>query len=136
MSLPGPENKKYAIKIIDKESLMSQKNIVRKKLGRVTHHDNFQNILNEILILGSIDHINVVKLVEVIDDQRYPQLYIVLEYAEKGEVLQYDADKNRFVVRNSDIKYLPETDIKRMMRQIVNGLNYCKIKSTLQWGHS
>lgn len=112
---------------------MNQKNIIRKKLGGVTHHDSFQNILNEILILGSIDHINVVKLVEVIDDQRYPQLYIIMEFAEKGEVLQYQPDSNKFIVRDSELKYLPEAEIKRMMRQIVNGVNYRKVTSSFQW---
>lgn len=111
---------------------MSQKTIIKKKLGRVTHHDSFHNILNEVLILGSLDHLNVVKLVEIIDDDRYPQLYIIMEYAEKGEVLSYNSGTNRFVYRDGDMDYLPEEEIKRIMRQIVNGLNYRTINSARQ----
>lgn len=54
-------------------------------------------VLNEILILGELDHKNVIKMIEVIDNpvdtkdhSEHSNLYMVLEYAEHGESMSWN----------------------------------------------
>ena len=110
--------------------------MVKQQLGKIKHDDHFHNILNEIQILGDYNHVNVVRLVEVLDDKRYPLMYMILEFAEKGELLEYDFAKKRFSLRDTNEPYMEELEIKRVTREIVDGLNYCKLTSALKRDHT
>lgn len=47
-----------------------------------------QKVYREIAILKKLDHPNVVKLVEVLDDPDEDHLYLVFELLERGQVLE------------------------------------------------
>merc|ERR1719361_2217918 len=49
--------------------------------------------LREIAILKKLDHPNVVKLVEVVDDPEEDNLYMAFEFLEKGELLEIPTEK-------------------------------------------
>jgi len=53
---------KVAIKVLDKEKL----------------HDNIDCIMEEVAILNTLDHPNIVKYYETYDDNKY--IYLVMEY--------------------------------------------------------
>ena len=36
----------------------------------------------------------------MIDDEKYSSLYMILELAEKGEIMKYNFDKNWFTINN------------------------------------
>ncbi|MCQ2817552.1 MAG: serine/threonine-protein kinase [archaeon] len=67
----GNQIKKYAIKTITKKKLSSR---------------DIQNLTNEVQILSSLDHPNIIKLEEAYQDQFY--LHIVTELCEGKDVLQ------------------------------------------------
>jgi len=100
-----------AIKIINKNTL-KRKRTIRKGQAPSSLYDN---VLQEIAIMKRVNHPNIVKLHEVIDDERKEKLYIILEYLPKGSVM------------NGDVKTEAITDhekIRAYMRDIIMGLEY------------
>lgn len=63
--------------------------------------------------MKKLDHPNVVKLIEVLDDPEEDNLYLVFELVEKGEVLQLPTDKP-----------LDEPTARRYFRDVVLGVEY------------
>ena len=76
----------------------------------------FQRILNEVKILQSVDHPNVIKLEDFIDTADY--LFIVLELAEGGELFDKIIDKTK----------LNETEAKLHFYQIASAIKYLHSK--------
>ncbi|OHS94057.1 CAMK family protein kinase [Tritrichomonas foetus] len=89
----------YAIKIIRKEDFQDRPNLQTK-------------IQREIALMRLVDHPHILKLVDFLESPRH--LYIVLEYASKGELFDYLVEK----------KTLPEDVAIRFFRQIIYGLEY------------
>ena len=52
--------------------------------------------MKEIDIHKMLSHPNVIKLYETIDDKEDEKVYLIMEYAEKGQILTYDATTNQF----------------------------------------
>ena len=76
-------------------------------------------IYREIAILKKIDHPNVVKLVEVVDDPNEDNIYMAFELLEKGEVLEIPSDQP-----------LTEEEAIQCFRDVVHGLEYRKLSTT------
>ncbi|KAN0011962.1 hypothetical protein ACTFIU_000181 [Dictyostelium citrinum] len=70
----------YAIKIFNKIRLKKQ----TMGIGRT---NAFDDVLKEIAIMKKMNHINVVKLYEVINDPQEEYIYIVMEYIEGGSIM-------------------------------------------------
>lgn len=88
-----------------------------KKEGRpsptITHP--IQRVYREIAILKKLDHPNVVKLVEVLDDPVEDHLYLVFELLERGQVLEVPTDKP-----------LTVDQAWTYFRDVVLGIEYCE----------
>lgn len=67
-----------AIKIVDRQG--------RSRAFRPSEPSHEEKIRREIAIMKKTNHPNVVKLIEVLDDESSRKIYLVLEYVEKGEV--------------------------------------------------
>ena len=72
-----------------------------------------KRIFQEVYILKKINHQNVIRLLEVFENKRY--LFLVLEYAPKGDLLKYVKRKTK----------LDENIAKEIFAQIVGGLRHC-----------
>jgi len=96
------DDKNYAMKILSKKKLKKKAGI----FGRAAPHrkgsagtkikkpeNPLDKVYREIAIMKKLDHPNVVKLVEVLDDPEDDQLYMVFELLERGEVLEVPCDK-------------------------------------------
>ena len=110
--------------------------MTKQELGKIKHDNEFHKILNEIQILGDFNHNNVVRLLEVLDDKRFPLLYMILEFAERGELLELDMTTMRYSLPDTNEPYMEEKEIRKVTREIVDGLNYCRFKSTLKRDYS
>jgi [calcium/calmodulin-dependent protein kinase] kinase len=87
----------YAMKILSKKKLKKKAGIFgraaphRKGSGgtKLKQTENpLDKVYREIAIMKKLDHPNVVKLVEVLDDPVEDNLYMVFELLERGEVLE------------------------------------------------
>jgi len=84
---------------------------IDKKYMKDEHHK--KKIFQEVAILKLVRHKNIVRLFEVFEDDRY--LYLVMEYADGGDLLKYVKEKTR----------LFESEARYIFKQIVEGLGYC-----------
>ena len=123
LALHTKEQRYYAIKQYNKSLLLKKKELVRTKDGNTIYRDNFQDVINEISVMKLLNHPNVIKMVEVLEDPVKEKVYIVEEYCQKGQII--DWDENKMVFKSCrDGKALAEKEIARVFRQIVIGLEY------------
>ncbi|XP_050742161.1 calcium/calmodulin-dependent protein kinase kinase 1 isoform X1 [Drosophila biarmipes] len=81
----------YAMKILSKKRLVRQAGLMRRGPRKTT--SPLDRVYREIAVLKKLDHPNVVKLVEVLDDPQEDSLYMVFELVQQGEVLRIPTDK-------------------------------------------
>jgi len=95
--------------------LLTGKHVAVKSIEKkyIKEESSQKKIFQEVLILKKMKHQKVIKLLEVFENKRY--LFIVLEYASKGDLLRYVKRKGR----------LSEEAAKELFKQIVSGLRYC-----------
>ncbi|XP_076681634.1 uncharacterized protein LOC143375897 [Andrena cerasifolii] len=104
----------YAMKILSKKKLMKKAGIFgRMAPGRKGTANPLAKVYREIALLKKLDHPNVVKLVEVLDDPDEDNLYLVFELVERGEILQIPTDKP-----------LDEETVRKNFRDVVMGVEY------------
>ncbi|XP_030210245.1 calcium/calmodulin-dependent protein kinase kinase 2 [Gadus morhua] len=95
------DNTYYAMKVLSKKKLMRQAGFPRRppprgaKIpeGMPQPKGPLERVYQEIAILKKLDHPNVVKLVEVLDDPSEDHLYMVFELVKKGAVMEVPAEK-------------------------------------------
>lgn len=116
------EDTHYAMKILSKKKLQKKAGIfgriapTRKGPGGrlIKKAENpLDKVYREIAILKKLDHPNVVKLVEVVDDPEEDNLYMAFEFLEKGELLEIPTEKP-----------LTEEEAWRSFRDVISGLEY------------
>ncbi|XP_070135828.1 calcium/calmodulin-dependent protein kinase kinase 1 isoform X2 [Drosophila bipectinata] len=81
----------YAMKILSKKRLLRQAGLMRRGPRKAT--SPLDRVYREIAVLKKLDHPNVVKLVEVLDDPIEDSLYMVFELVKLGEVLRIPTEK-------------------------------------------
>lgn len=86
----------YAIKIVDKKRLRRIRHFSRDESGKLIVKDGMINVYQEVSIMKKLRHPNIISLHEVIDDSENHMLYIVLDYAEKGEAITWDEEEEVF----------------------------------------
>ncbi|XP_044314745.1 uncharacterized protein LOC108041322 isoform X1 [Drosophila rhopaloa] len=101
----------YAMKILSKKRLLRQAGLMRRGPRKAT--SPLDRVYREIAVLKKLDHPNVVKLIEVLDDPLEDSLYMVFELVKQGEVLRIPTDKP-----------LPEKRAWSIFRECLLGLEY------------
>ncbi|RDD38081.1 MAP/microtubule affinity-regulating kinase 3 [Trichoplax sp. H2] len=99
-----PTGREVAIKIIDKTQMNAS---------------GLQKLYREVKIMKCLDHPNIVKLFEVIDNET--TLYLIMEYASGGEVFDYLVTHGR----------MKEKEARSKFRQIVSAVQYCHQKRVI-----
>ena len=117
------DSKYYAIKQYNKSVLKKKKELVKGKDGKTIYRDNFQDVLNEMRVMKQLNHENVITLHEVIDDPDSEKIYLVIDYCEKGQVIDWDDTNMKFFSCREE-KVLSESEISRIMVQAVTGIEY------------
>ena len=134
IELVEKEGVKYAIKIIDKYFLQSQKNMEFDEEGNIIVNTSFENAIKEIAILKKTSHPNIIKLYEILYCKKNKKIYLILEYCEHGELIDYDEEKGEFKInKNAKEKektgkknelYYSTKQIFKFLKNIVSGLYY------------
>ena len=96
------EKEMYAMKEVSKKVFTNQKSDLSK----------------EVLVLTKIDHPNVVKLIEVLDDESLTQQFLILEYVDGGPIMTLDC------TGKSKEEPFTEQVTRAYFQQIVEGLCY------------
>eukprot|EP00756_Hemistasia_phaeocysticola_P029624 Hpha_TRINITY_DN16241_c7_g6::TRINITY_DN16241_c7_g6_i1::g.12267::m.12267/K07359/CAMKK2; calcium/calmodulin-dependent protein kinase kinase 2 len=97
---PGPDEPElYAMKVVMKKAMAKDK----------------QN--KEVEILKRIDHPNVVRLHEVMNDPSRTEMFMIFEFVDGGPILELGDDGRADEV-------LEEAKLRKYMKQIVDGLQY------------
>ncbi|KAH8378944.1 hypothetical protein KR009_002208 [Drosophila setifemur] len=99
------------MKILSKKRLLRQAGLMRRGPKKAT--SPLDRVYREIAVLKKLDHPNVVKLVEVLDDPIEDSLYMVFELVKQGEVLSIPT-----------IKPLSEERALGIFRETLLGLEY------------
>ena len=94
-----PTNEKVAIKIMDKQQILSDEL-------------NKERVLNEISILKIVRHNNIIKLYEVMETPQ--KIYLVMEYCDGGELFDYIVSK----------QHLSEKQACVFFQEIIDALTY------------
>ena len=97
------DNKTYAMK--------------RVKMGQLSYKDK-QNALNEIRILASLNHPNIIGYKEAFFDDTTQTLNIVMEYADDGDI------QSKIKINQRKRLLFSESTIWNFLLQILHGLNY------------
>ncbi|KAI9487825.1 MAG: kinase-like domain-containing protein [Benjaminiella poitrasii] len=93
---------KVAIKIIPKSHLAANASVEKA-------------VKREIAVMKLINHPNIMSLLDVIDLSDSPNLYLILEYVQGGELFEHLVSKGR----------LSEPEARKYFQQIIVGLDYC-----------
>jgi [calcium/calmodulin-dependent protein kinase] kinase len=67
--------------------------IVRDENGDTHYKNLWQNVEKEIEIMKRLRHENIIKLYEILNNEKEGKIYLVVEFADKGEVLKWDEKK-------------------------------------------
>ncbi|VVC29341.1 Armadillo-type fold,Protein kinase, ATP binding site,WD40-repeat-containing domain,Protein kinase [Cinara cedri] len=107
------DDKNYAMKILSKKKLMKKAGCFGRMNAKRKGANPLDKVYREIALLKKLDHPNVVKLVEVLEDPDEDHLYLVFELLERGEVMQVPGDPP-----------MSESKARSYFRDILLGLEY------------
>ncbi|XP_034539791.1 calcium/calmodulin-dependent protein kinase kinase 1 isoform X2 [Notolabrus celidotus] len=116
------DDKHYAMKVVSKKKLMKQCGFPRRPPPRGPKAAQgeqpkilgpLERVYQEIAILKKLDHVNIVKLVEVLDDPAEDNLHMVFELMRKGPVMEVPADNP-----------LSEEQARLYFRDVILGIEY------------
>nr|XP_013028786.2 calcium/calmodulin-dependent protein kinase kinase 2 isoform X2 [Anser cygnoides] len=116
------DNTYYAMKVLSKKKLMRQAGFPRRppprgakgaSEGCVQPKGPIEQVYQEIAILKKLDHPNVVKLVEVLDDPSEDHLYMVFELVKQGPVMEIPT-----------LKPLSEDQARFYFQDLIKGIEY------------
>jgi serine/threonine protein kinase len=124
-------NIQYAVKVIDKKALEKKQRGFKKDLnGDLILNPLLQNALREIAILKKLNNPHIIKLSEIIHDDEFGKIYMVLEVCNRGSIMKYDEFTGEFTINDYYIKEdtrkfdYSEEELRDFVRGIVIGLEY------------
>ncbi|TPX34307.1 hypothetical protein SmJEL517_g03038 [Synchytrium microbalum] len=80
--------------------------------------------VREVALLKGLNHINIVKVLDVQTFNEKPFVYMVLEYA--------DTDLNQYIKTfRTESAGLPQSDVKHFLKQLLDGIAHCHGRRTL-----
>lgn len=112
--------------------------INRKDLrSRLSNSHINESVKSEIAIMNSLDHPNLVKLYEALEDENSKKIYLVMEYCSKGALLtpgfwkSRKENKDNFLLDEQLLTHQQDKlnlfEAKGYFIHIVKGLNYRKL---------
>ena len=67
---------------------------------------------------------SIIKLHEVIDSEKDDKLILIIDYAHFGEIMSWNDEEMKFETCLENKKFYNETDIQRIMRDLIIGLDF------------
>jgi serine/threonine protein kinase len=125
-------NNSQAIKIINRRQLEKKnKGFQRSNSGNISVNNLLQDAMREIAILKKLSHKNIIHLKEIINNDDNGKIYLVLEFCSNGPLMKFKEDTMEFEINQNfqkeNKKEFTEDEIKDILRDIILGLDYCKL---------
>jgi len=96
---------------------MKKRMLMKKRFGIHNGRTHWDDVMREIAIMERLDHPNVIKIHEVINDPSDNKIHIIMEYAEGGPLFKgEDAEAYH--------REMDDHTIRNYFSQMVNGLQY------------
>lgn len=111
------------MKIYNKYVLKKKKEHINTPTG-LGYRTAYDAVAKEIGILKLLNNPNIIKLSEVIDDPECEKLYLVMEWAELGQILTWNVDTLKFRPYVKEAKYLSEKQVIEVVRDVARGIQY------------
>ncbi len=123
----------YCFKIINEYILeRKKKSFTRDEEGNAIITTMLDDSKNEEKVIKLLNHENIIKLYEIIKDSENRKNYFVLELAEKGPLMTYDDNTDKFLLNKyltEGKDYIPEKHIKNILLGIGHALDYLHEKN-------
>ncbi|CAG9336259.1 unnamed protein product [Blepharisma stoltei] len=98
----------YAIKKMHKPTLKKQRCVLYDSTNTMKMANNWEKVKTEISIWRTLCHPNIIRLYEVIDDRNHDYVYLVIEYADCGQIMKWKSDEQRYELNNDVVGWLRE----------------------------
>ena len=76
------------MKIYSKAFLRRKKDYSQGSTKSLSQNSALSSVYREIALMKTFTHQNIIKLHEVIDDQESEKLYLILDYCDKGAIME------------------------------------------------
>ena len=107
--------------------------------GKLTSSQIDEALRREISIMKTLNHPNIVRLFEALEDEASMKIYLVMEYCSKGAILSADYWKAQRELKNNFLdeeltgagksRQLNFMQAKKYFIQVLTGLNYRSLAS-------
>lgn len=131
-----------AVKVINKYLLTKKKKTPQRlSNGEIFVGTFFDNAEREIEIITRISHENLVNCLDLIENKESEKIYVILEYCEKGQLVEVDEETRTFYINKHFKTFNPlhyrEKTLKKFTKELLSAVAYrhC-LKSSLTERHS
>lgn len=124
VKLGQADSRYFAIKQFERQVLRRQREFLTDPSGKMVIKTALQAVEHEIKVMRRLDHPNIVRLHEVIEDDEKDRLYIVMEYCTRGSILEWNSSDKTFFIEGARASYYDEATLRHYFRGIVRGLDY------------
>ena len=98
---------------------------------RKVDREAYLNSMREIDIHKQVKHRNIVELRAIIDDADDDKVYLVMEEAAFGQIMNYEQDTGKFMPSRSGPIMLSEGEIRQYSKQLVSAIQYIHSKKII-----
>ena len=123
VKLLSSNNTFYASKVFTKSFLSSKRDYIETENGELVLTDALTDFYREIAIMKKLKHPNILSLKEVIYDVSNDKFYLIMDYCEKGAVMEWDTDIETFYYPWSTDPFSEEV-LHQICKGAVQGLHY------------
>lgn len=117
----GKESKLFAVKTLRRK--IKKKTFAKKKEAFNTNRFMDEDVRNEIAAMKKIRHYNIVGINEVICNNLKDDLYIIMEYCQNAQLIEWNAQLGLFEYTNPELKNsLSEKELRKIARDCCKGL--------------
>ena len=113
----------FAAKIFTKSFLSNKKDFIETESGELVLTSALTDFYRESAIMKKLNHVNVVKLQEVIYEDNTDKFYLIMDYCEKGPIMEWDEDLESFYFPWTSSK-IPLPDLHSIFLGAISGLYY------------
>lgn len=117
-----------------KKSLMTKKKVYYKDdQGVMRTKDGFEFMHREIAAYKKIRHPNLIRLYEVLlsEDPAQEKVYLIMELAEKGQLIDWDNDEDCWKFADEDREErITEAELRAIARGMIKGIHHRNTRLT------